>query len=262
MFLRQPNAVLLVLIALIIGGAISAGFALGRRLRRRPDVDREPVGTVQGALLGLVGLLLAFGLSMAVTRYESRRSALVEEANAIGTTYLRAQLLAEPMRTASLDLLRSYTDTAIEMADQVPGSQGYVDARAAVERTQDQLWTLAGDAVRADAVGTAPRLYVETLNEAIDAHGRRVASLSNRVPMTVQLLQVVGSAVALGVLALYLSFFGRHVVGTVLAGAFVVLILFVSFDLDRPRRGFITVPTTALVELRASMDNPPAATGP
>ncbi|CAB4555823.1 MAG: DUF4239 domain-containing protein [Actinobacteria bacterium] len=262
MFLRQSNGIVLLFLVLIVGGAIGAGIVLGRRLRERPEPPREPVGVVQGALLGLVGLLLAFGLSMAVSRYEARRTLVVAEANAIGTTYLRAQLLAEPARSESLELLRQYTDAAIDMARAVPDSPEYRTARAEVEGLHDDLWALAGDAVRDDPTGTAPRLYVETLNETIDAHGLRVASLGNRVPTSVQLLQIVSSAVALAVLAMYLAMFGRNLVSPLLAGAFVVLILFVSFDLDRPRRGFITVPDRALVDVRASMDAPPAAIGP
>ena len=73
-----------------------AGLLIGRRLRQRHEVLREPFGVLQAALLGVVGLILAFGLSLAVGRYEDRAASVVSEANAIGTTYLRAQLLAEP----------------------------------------------------------------------------------------------------------------------------------------------------------------------
>ena len=75
-------------------------------------------------------------------------------------------------------------------------------------------------------------------------------------------LNVAGSAIALGVLALYLTMLGKPLATSVLAAAFVVLILFVSFDLDRPQRGFITVPSGPLEDVRALMDDPPAATGP
>jgi hypothetical protein len=87
------------------------GLLVGHHLRRRSDILREPFAALQAALLGVVGLILAFGLALAVGRYESRRSAVVEEANAIGTTYLRAQTLAEPHRTGSLERLERYTDT-------------------------------------------------------------------------------------------------------------------------------------------------------
>src|SRR3982751_5738459 len=113
-------AVGLVLFA-VVGTATVAGYAAGCYLREHEAKVREPFGVLQGALLGVVGLILAFGLTLAVGRYEDRRAATVAESNAIGTTYLRAQLIAEPERSASLDLLRSYTDQAIAVAQEVPG---------------------------------------------------------------------------------------------------------------------------------------------
>ena len=86
---------------------------------------------MQAALVGLVALLLAFGLTMAVGRYQARRDAVVLEANAIGTTYLRAQTLSEPMRTESLELLKRYGDARIALSESVPDSAKF---EAAVER--------------------------------------------------------------------------------------------------------------------------------
>jgi len=94
-------AVALIIFA-VVASVTGAGVLLGRHLREHHETLREPFGVLQGALLGVVGLILAFGLSLAVGRYEDRRAAVVSEANAIGTTYLRGQLLAEPVRTRSL----------------------------------------------------------------------------------------------------------------------------------------------------------------
>jgi hypothetical protein len=248
----------LALVVLIAGCAV-IGIAIGRRLRSRPDTSSEPVGVVQGALLGLVGLLLAFGLTMAVGRYEARRALVVQEANTIGTTWLRAQLLPEPMRSTSLELLQRYGDLAVDLADQVPFTDQFDLDTDEFEGIQRDLWTQAGSAVAADPSGTGPLTYVPTLNEMIDTHSERLASLRNRVPTPVMLLQVGGSAIAIGVLAAYLAMLGRSEVTALLAAGFVIVILFVSFDLDRPHRGFIKVPDTALVEARAAMDQPPAA---
>ena len=90
----------------------------------------------------------------------------------------------------------------------------------------------------------------------------RVSALNNRVPSAVLLFEVVGAAVGLGLLALYLAILSRGVVTVILAAAFVSMLLLVTFDLDRPTRGFVTVPATPLVALRASMELPPAAEGP
>src|SRR4051794_20234670 len=150
-------------------GATTAGLLVGRSLAARPDHLREPFGILQGALVGFMGLVLAFGLSLAVGRYEARRADVVAEANAIGTTYLRAQTLAEPVRTESLDLLRRYTDVSITISDTVPGSPADDAAIADSGRLQDQLWALAGRSLATAPVDSAPRLYVETLNEMFDA---------------------------------------------------------------------------------------------
>ena len=90
----------------------------------------------------------------------------------------------------------------------------------------------------------------------------RVSALNNRVPSAVLLFEIVGSAVGLGLLALYLAILSRGVITVVLAAVFVSALLLVTFDLDRPTRGFVRVPDTPLLALRASMELPPAATAP
>ena len=124
MFFSLPTWVVAVVLVALIGGATVAGFALGRYLRKHQAVLREPFGVLQGALLGVVGLILAFGLTLAVGRYQDRRAAAVAEANAIGTSYLRAQLLAVGVRSRSLALFPVYTDLAIQISKEVPGSDG------------------------------------------------------------------------------------------------------------------------------------------
>jgi len=228
----------------------------------RSDGLREPSGVLQGALIGFMGLVLAFGLSLAVGRYESRRAHVVDEANTIGTTYLRAQTLAEPVRTDSLDLLRSYTETSIAIAETVPGRAGHDRAVAESGRQQRELWALAGQALAAAPEASAPRLYVETLNEMIDAQATRIYGLTNRVPTAVLVLEVVLAAIALSALALHLATLGRGVPTVLVAALLVVLLLLVTFDLDRPTRGLIQVPATPLVDVVSSMDQPPAADAP
>jgi hypothetical protein len=120
----------------------------------------------------------------------------------------------------------------------------------------------AGAALAPPPPDSAPRLYVETLNEMIDMQTVQVSALNNRVPSAVLVLEVVGAAVALGVLALYLAILERGVVTVVLAAAFVSMLLLITFDLDRPVRGLVRVPDTPLVDVRDSMELPPAARAP
>jgi hypothetical protein len=254
--------VLLAVLAAIMLGATFAGLLVGRAIADRSDKIREPFGVLQGALVGFMGLVLAFGLSLALGRYESRRADVVNEANAIGTTYLRAQTLAEPVRTDSLALLRRYTDISITISDTVPGSAGHHRAIAESDRYQDRLWALAGQALDEAPVDSAPRLYVESLNDMFDAQPDRVYGLGNRVPTAVLVLEVAGAAVAIGALALHLGTFGRGIPTVLIASLLVTVLLQVTFDLDRPTRGLIRVPPTPLIDVSTSMTAAPAATAP
>ena len=236
MFFRLSTLEVGLILFAIVLGATAIGLLLGRYLRHRSEHLREPVGVLQAALLGLVGLILAFGLALAVGRYESRRTAVVDEANAIGTTYLRAQTLAEPIRTQSLERLVRYADTSIALSESIPNSAKEQAAIADGQRLQRELWGLAGQALADKPVDSAPRLYVETLNEMIDMQTVRVAGLNNRVPGAVLAVEVGGAAVALALLAFYLSILGRGVGTVLLAAGLITALLLVTFDLDRPTR--------------------------
>lgn len=261
MFFRLDDWELGLIIFAVVFGVTLVGLLLGIYLRRHSETLREPFGVLQGALLGLVGLILAFGLTLAVGRYEARRAAVVDDANAIGTTYLRAQMLAEPVRSRSLGLLVHYTDSSIQLSHAIPGSPAQRRVVALENIQQRRLWRLAGQALNTAPQATGPRLYIDSLNSMIDMQTVRVSALNNRVPGAVLGLEVLGAGVALGLLALYLSILGRGLVSVLIAAALITLLLLVTFDLDRPTRGLIRVPTGPLTSLRASMVLPPAATG-
>src|SRR3954468_6004538 len=139
-FFKLSTFEVALLLAVVVLGATALGLFLGRRVRHLSDTLKEPFGVLQAALLGVVGLILAFGLSLAVTRYENRRDAVVDEANAIGTTFLRAQTLPEPMRSRSLALLESYTESAARLTNFIPGSSQERAVAAREEEIQRRLW--------------------------------------------------------------------------------------------------------------------------
>jgi hypothetical protein len=141
----------------------------------------------------------------------------------------------------------------------VPASAAARAAVASEAAIQRRLWGLAGEALDRAPAASAPRLYVESLNEMIDDETVRVAALSNRVPTAVLVLELLGSAIALGLLAAYLAIVGRGLVGVFLAAALVAFLLLVTTDLDRPTRGLIRVPDTVLQNQLSSMMQPPAA---
>jgi hypothetical protein len=103
---------------------------------------------------------------------------------------------------------------------------------------------------------------VDALNSMIDEQTVRVSALNNRVPVSVLAVEVFGAAAALGLLGLHVSVLGRGLWPMVIAAALVTMLLLVTFDLDRPTRGLITVPDTPYSSLLASMSLPPAASHP
>ena len=203
-------------LGLVMFAVVGGGSAIAVARRPLPAeahaAYREPIGVLQGALLGIVGLILAFGLTLAVGRYQDRRADVVTAANTIGTAYLRAQTIAEPQRSLSLKLLRSYNDLAIRVTKEIPGSTALRATTAQQEQLQQRLWRLAGESMNARPRDTAPRLYVDSLNAMIDQQTTRLPDLNNRVPNAVLWLELFGAALALGLLGLYLSVLGRGLV--------------------------------------------------
>src|SRR3954464_12508683 len=125
MFFALSTLLLALVLLALVAGATLAGLLVGRSLRERHDGAaasghgvKESSGVLQGGLLGFMGLVLAFGLSLALGRYEARRAAVVDDANTIGTAYLRAQTLSEPMRSRSLALLVKYADVQRGLTDE------------------------------------------------------------------------------------------------------------------------------------------------
>jgi hypothetical protein len=259
---RLGSFALALLVFAVVVGLTLGGVLVGRYLRHRGEELREPFSVVQAALVGFVALILGFGLTMAVGRYETRRAAVVDEANTIGTTYLRAQTLVEPIRSESLSLLRQYTDTRIALSASVPGSAKFNRVSAQSQTIQNELWGLAGTAMNGAPTSSAPRLYMESLNDMIDAHTTRLAALTNRIPDLVMYLQITASALAFGVLGMYLALLGRAALPALVGALMVTGMLLVIFDLDRPHRGFVQVPATPLIAERASMNQPPSAPAP
>ncbi|MDA0834855.1 MAG: hypothetical protein O2955_03525 [Planctomycetota bacterium] len=104
---------------LIVWSALETGYRIGRwRHRHASDEKDAAVGVIVGSILGLLGFMLAFTFGVAASRFEERRQTVLEEANAIGTTYLRTQLLPEPQRSDAASLLREYVDVRLNAASQ------------------------------------------------------------------------------------------------------------------------------------------------
>src|SRR5437016_4874308 len=130
---------LFVLILLVVLLSVECGYRLGKYRRSRQEQEKEaPVGTMVGATLGLLAFMLAFTFGLAATRFDTRRQVLLDEANAIGTTYLRAGMLPD-RREEIRTLLRAYVDARLEAV----WSGNVTAGIRRSEHLQDQLWAQA-----------------------------------------------------------------------------------------------------------------------
>jgi len=247
-------AVILLLLAL---GAIEAGFRFGRRTKASANSDSKVhVNNTQTSTLGILALLLAFTFSLSLQRFESRSDAVVDEANTIGTAYLRSHLVPPALRNDVQALLRSYVDLRIE-ADTVATVHGDWPALVAkATRVQTALWDRALRAAELDPNHVASGLFIQALNDMIDSFGRRDAILNRHVPEIVLWLLFVTFAIT-GVIVGFAAGVGGQRpswVSFAMVVLIVVLIL-VVLDLDRPRRGLITVSEKSMLDLQASIRN-------
>ena len=253
----QSSLLIAALLLLSLIAVIEIGYRVGRvRQAACDDTFRSHVNTVQASVLGLMALLLGFTFSMALQRFDGRSDAVVDEANAIGTTYLRSQFLPEPVRQEAGTLLRHYVDLRVTTGrialDRPEERQALIMQSTAV---LDQLWALAGRAVALDPSPSTSGLFIQTLNEMIDSFGRRDAILNRHVPELV--LWLLYSTVLLtgGVLG-YACGIGGHRPSVVsfVFGLMIVVVAVVIIDIDRPRRGLIQVDQSSLVNLGAAID--------
>lgn len=238
-------------IALVLLG-IETGFRIGRRRTAVADPEKDaPVGAMVGASLGLLAFLLAFTFGFAATRVEARRTALLDEVNAIGTAYLRTDLIPEPARAHARDLLREYVDVRLAAA-----RSGAI--HAAIGRSlaiHSALWRDAAALGSANPQSVAAGLYAQALNAVIDLHTTRVTgALRVRVPAVIWFVLYAVAALAMMELGYQTGLSGRRRPLSIpaLALAFSAVMLLIA-DLDRPDAGMVRVSQQAMADLRDSM---------
>ena len=151
-----------ILTVIILFLAAEAGFRSGKHIQKRwPDKSEAGVGVMVGAALALLGFLLAFVTSIAIGNFNHRRQLVVSEANAIGTTYLRAGYLADPYAVESCKLLREYVNLRVKALD--PAATATAIARS--EQIHDELWLLAEE-VASDNSGPTIALYLSAVKSS------------------------------------------------------------------------------------------------
>jgi hypothetical protein len=254
LFDALPIPAFFVLFAVVSMACYEGGFRIGRWWQNREPGEQEgPTGVLVGSILALLAFLLAVTMGMASDRFDARRAIVLDEANAIGTTYLRAGYLPEPASSQIRELLRQYVPLRIRtsVSDDIQGD---------IQKSQailNQLWTIAEGVAKTTNQGDLVSTFIESLNDTIDLHETRVTAASARVPETVVLLLIVGSALTLGMVGFSAGLTRRR---SLLSAAVLIIalgaVITIVVDLDRPREGFIQVSQQPLIDLQQQIGPP------
>ena len=234
------------------------GWRIGRkRLLALGEDWQAGLGTLNGAVFGLMGLLVAFTFTGAATRFDARRSLVTEHVNAIGTAWLRLDLLAAPEREKARDGFRRYVDTQLEIL----GNSGNNDAvRAGMGRLssiQQEIWETLIQAVKSDKSLPLTQTVLPPVNEMFDLSTTRYMAARQHPPVAVflmlGLLVLVSGLVAGFGMAKAARQSALHLFGF---AALMALSVYLILDIEYPRLGIIRIDSfdQAMIELRASMN--------
>jgi MFS family permease len=248
----------------LVGGLIGAalfGWWLRHRRSAPEDAASDQEGYILTAVSGLLALLIGFTFSMAIDRFDQRRDRVLQDAQAIQSAYLKAQILADPYRTQISKLLVEYTDNRIELGEAKPGREA--DALLAKnEQFLTELW--------ATTVAVFPTIrsfdfsssFVDAMSDVIQLDIARKEGRRAHVPARVYAILFVYEFVAAAVFGYVLS--GRR--GREIAGFLLLLFamsMLLVIDLDRPATGRINESQDAMIMLSRSLHaRPPTVFGP
>jgi hypothetical protein len=252
-----PIWVTALLIVVILIAAMGVGYEVGKRRRHASTTCDATEGSdvALASVLALLGLMLAFTYSFTLSRHDARRQAIIDEANAIGTAFLRADLAPEPHRSELRKILRDYAQTRTVTTDEAATMDGL---RRAIERTlqaQSLIWPTTKRMVKAQVAGPIEATIVQSINEVLDMHSQRLAAIFDRLPAVVFALMVFIAAIALFLTGFHagrqgsLSRWRLALLGVVLAAVITVIT-----DFDRPAAGLVRVSHRPIVDLIRDMD--------
>lgn len=256
----SPHLVGMILAAVLIA-ANEGGYHLKRLVDRlrpgRATGAGEGAGYLLSAALALLGLLIAFTFSMAAERYETRRAMVRDEANAIGTAFLRSQTL-EPGAAASLgQLWRAYGQARLDVARAGEDAAALAAVEVRRDQLQDRIWALTAAEVRARPAEPRAALLMDATNAAFDAAASRRAVLEARVPLSILETLVAYATVSAMIMGYVLAADGaRHRTASWVLLVLVSLAISLVIDLDRPRVGAIQVSQAPLERAVAAMRTP------
>lgn len=250
-FADFPLPVIFVASVVVFLGASELGRGLGVVGTRQGQGN---VSTIEASVLGLLALMLGFTFSLALSRFEERRDAVLVEANSIGTAALRARLLPAPHGSESITLLREYLQIRIDIAQ---GANSPPQIAAAVSRSnaiQEALWQHAMAAAAGNNGMVPTGLYIQSLNDVFDSQERRLIAALSTVPDIV-LIALYCIAIIACTFAGYASGLEslRSRIPILTIVVVVSFVLLLVLDLDRPTAGLIRASQQPLLDTAATI---------
>ena len=244
------------LLAVALALVLDFGCWVGIRSRIQENPNRkEHMGTIRDGLFVLVSLLLGFTLAFASTRFAERRSLLIEEAISIGTAYLRASTLPPPYRDHSQQLFREYVDARLDLDDAGLNATLFAQAVNRSKHIQEELWSDASAVAQNDRTAVMA-IYLNSLNETIDLHDKRMAAYETRVPASIWLL--ISSISLIAVFTRGLTLTSRFWLSVILVPITIAIVVALIADLDTPSSGLIRLDHRAMLRLKADLNVGPA----
>jgi len=241
------------ILVIVLLGLSEFGWRVGlARSRAKPEKTRD-FGSVPAAVLTLLGLLLGFTFAMAVSRHDTRRELVVQEANSISTTARRARLLPEPQAANVARLLREYVALRIEAHRETQFSQRFTALRKSSADLHERLWN---EAVAAAAKQPTPitASFIVSLNETIDYEATRIAAKRNHVPGAVWLLLLCVASCGLWLTGWQAGIARGHpFLARFLFPILIAVVIALITDIDTPRGGLIALDDRPLLELNDSL---------
>ncbi len=235
--------------------SLEVGYRLGKRRGHAPSLEKDStVSATVGAILGLLGFMLAMTFGVAMGQFDMRRQAFVEEVDAIGTAYLRADLLPQELRHSSKKMLRDYVRVRLYAAD----TGKLKEAVARSEELHKSLWSTVIGAQDEVANPVSFGLYAQAIGDVIDVHTRRiVAAFQSRIPVVVWVVLFAVAALGMAEIGYQAGLSGssRSPTHLALVVAFAA-VLWIVADLDRPREGAIKVSQKTMRDLERMMSEP------
>ncbi len=259
--MEPPISPLVFAILLFMGmvALVETGRRFGvRRRAKESENERGSLGTIEGAVFALFGLLMAFTFSGAASRFNEKRMLVAEEVNSIETAYLRLRLVSQEAQPALRELFRNYADSRLETYRKLPDMEAAKLEMTKSKKFQDEIWTGAVAATRLSTSHPAAGwLLLPAINNMIDIATTRTMALQSHPPRIIYGL-LFGLGLVCSLLAGYRMASGQqrswlHILGFTLL---TVIIVYVMLDVEYPRAGLIRLVSAdqLLLKVREAMN--------